>query len=227
LQAGTFEEGARHEPPYRGAVANAVYNTVRNSMKGQPESLVERAIIQAQRQTDLLYLLVVKANVEVIGGKEQRGREYLFLLGYLSAEMNGRITKERVENLRRAALIFIEPVIVLDAAIAQLVAQRLTGQPVLFRDSAVMLAEQLQMANHLSGWFNKLAVEVGVAEINLEELRNSLQSETQQRLSIWVNLARVEMLIIFGKTEETQAALDQCFRLCGPKSDEVKHAVLG
>jgi hypothetical protein len=31
LQAGTFEEGATHMPPYRGVVANAVYDTVRNS----------------------------------------------------------------------------------------------------------------------------------------------------------------------------------------------------
>jgi hypothetical protein len=52
LRAGTFKEGARHSPPYRGAVANAVYDTVRNSMKGQPESLVERAILQARQEAD-------------------------------------------------------------------------------------------------------------------------------------------------------------------------------
>jgi hypothetical protein len=43
VRAGTFEEGARHSPPYRGAVANAVLRTVRNSMKGHPEALIEGA----------------------------------------------------------------------------------------------------------------------------------------------------------------------------------------
>jgi hypothetical protein len=33
-------------------VANAVYDTVRNSMKGQTELLVERAILQARREAD-------------------------------------------------------------------------------------------------------------------------------------------------------------------------------
>ena len=90
--------------------------------------------------------------------------------------------------------MFLESVIIFDAAIAQVAGERLSGQSVLFRDSAVKLAEQLQMATDLSTWFNELAVEVGAAEINLEEVRNSLQSETDQRISTWVSLARVEML---------------------------------
>ncbi len=44
LQAGTFEEAARHSPPYRRTVANAVLRAVRNSMKDQPEPLIERAV---------------------------------------------------------------------------------------------------------------------------------------------------------------------------------------
>jgi hypothetical protein len=67
LQAGTFEEGARRTPPPREAVANAVRSAVRNSMKGQPDLLVERAVLQARREADLLYNLVVGANVAVIG----------------------------------------------------------------------------------------------------------------------------------------------------------------
>jgi hypothetical protein len=43
LHAGTLEEGARHSPPYRGVVANAVFRTVTESMKGQPEELIERS----------------------------------------------------------------------------------------------------------------------------------------------------------------------------------------
>ena len=113
LQAGTFEEGARHAQPYRGTVTNAVYGIVRNSMKGQAEPLIELAVIQARQEADLLYNLVVNANTEVLRNRAQREREYIFLLGYLSAELNGKITKDRVEDLRLAFLMFIEPVIIL------------------------------------------------------------------------------------------------------------------
>ena len=85
LQAGTSEDAARGTPSPRGAVANAVYHTVRNSMKGQPEQLVERAILQARQEADLLYQFVVNANMAVLESRAQGEREYIFLLGYLSA----------------------------------------------------------------------------------------------------------------------------------------------
>src|ERR1039457_4718702 len=129
LQAGTFEEGARGTPPPRGAIANAVRNTVLDSMKGQSKLLVEPAVLQARREADLLYNLVVGANVAVIESREQREREYALLLGYLSAEMRGDLTKDRVQTLRLAVLMFLERVIILDAAIAQVAAERLDGQP--------------------------------------------------------------------------------------------------
>jgi hypothetical protein len=118
------------------------------------------------------------------------------------------------------ALMFLESVIIFDAAIAQVAVEHLSGQPLLFRDTAIKLAEQLQMATDLSTWFNELAVEVGAAEINLEELRNSLQSETDRRIWTWVSLARMEMLSLFGKTEEMHAAMDQYFLLFKSKCPE-------
>jgi hypothetical protein len=96
VQAGTFEEGARHSPPYRGTVANAVFRTVRESMKEQPEPLIERAILQARQEADLLYSLAVNANVEVFENRDQREREYILLLGYLGAELRGESTKDSV-----------------------------------------------------------------------------------------------------------------------------------
>jgi len=75
-------------------------------------------------------------------------------------------------------------VITQDAAIAQVAAERLNGQPVLFRDCSVKLEEQLQMAQELSEHFNFLARAVDADEINLEELRNSLQSETDRQISV-------------------------------------------
>jgi hypothetical protein len=224
LHAGTFEEGARHSPPYRGTVANAVYDAVRQSMKGKPEPLVERAVLQARREADFLYQVVVNANMAVFESSAEREREYIFLLGYLSAEMRGTSTKGGVQHLRLAVLMFIEPVIILDAAIAQVASERLDGQPVLFRDSEQKLQEQLQMAETLSKHFNPLAHPFGIAEINLDELRNCFQSETDGRISIWASLARMQMLTALGKTAEMHAAMDRHFLLVDPKSGEKRCA---
>jgi len=87
IDAGTFEDGALQTPSPREAVANAVFKTVRNSMKGQSELAIERAVLQASQEADLLYNLVVRANVTVLENAEQREREYFLLLGYLRAEM--------------------------------------------------------------------------------------------------------------------------------------------
>ena len=89
----------------------------------------------------------------------------------------------------------------------------LDGQPMLFRDCEVKLKEQLQLAERLSKHFNPLADALDIAEIDLEELRDSLQSEADRRVSIWVSRARVKMLSLFGTSEEMHAALDQGLRL--------------
>jgi hypothetical protein len=214
LHAGTLEEGARHSPPYRGVVANAVFRTVTESMKGQPEELIERAILQARQEADLLYRPAVNANLRVMENWSQREREYVFLLGYLSAEIHGNPTKKRVQILRFTVLVFLKSVVILDAAIGQVAAERFNGQPVLFRDCEVKLKEQLQHAERLSELFNFLAQAPGVAEINLEELRNSLQSEIENQVSIWISLARVEALGHFGTVEQMHAAMDRLFVLC-------------
>jgi hypothetical protein len=221
VQAGTFEEGARHSPPYRGAIANAVLRTVQTSMKGQPELLIERAILQARLEADLLYSLAVNVNVEVIENRQQREREYTFLLGYLSAEMHGNPTKNRVQLLRSTVLMFLESVIVLDAAIIQVAVERLSGQPMLFRDTSAKLGEQLQLAKRLSEHFNSLARTLGAAEIDLEEFRSSLQSETDHQISIWINLARIAALGTFGTEEKMHAAMDEYYLLFERKSEEV------
>jgi uncharacterized membrane protein YqgA involved in biofilm formation len=211
LQAGPFVDGARLAPAPREAVSNAVLSAVQSGMKGQPELLVERAVLQARREADALYNLVVNMNVAVGDSLEQREREYSLLLGYLSAEVHGKTTKNRVEDLRRAVLMFVESVVVLDAAIAQVVAQRLDGQPALFRDCEAVLQEQLQMAETLSKLFNIVAGALNIPKINLDEFRNSLQSETDRRVTIWVRQARLQMLSSFGTPDELQAGLHQFF----------------
>ena len=82
------------------------------------------------------------------------------------------------------------------------------GQPVLFRDTSVILAEQLQMASDLSKWFNEAAVSVGIAQIDLEKLRDSLQSEIDRQISICFHLARVQALDLFGDETKRHAAME-------------------
>jgi hypothetical protein len=205
-QAGTLEEVARHLPPHRSAVANAVYHNVRNSMRGQDDSLIERAIVQYRQEADLLYMLAINANLDVIRTRVQRERECVLLLGYLGAQIRGNPTPDAVQDLRMVVLMFIESVIILDAGIAEVSVDHLNGEPVLFGDAATKLAEQLRMATDLSKYFNELAVEVGAAEIDLEEVRVSLGTETDRQVSSWVHLARADALSLFGTVQEVSAS---------------------
>jgi hypothetical protein len=123
--------------------------------------------------------------------------------------MHGNCTKDRIQILRLTLTLFLESVIVLDAAIGQVAAEHLNGEPILFTNSVIKLAEQLQMAKMLSDYFNSLARALGVTEINLEELRISLQSKTDYQVSLWTNIARAESLSEFGTGAEMRAALEQ------------------
>ena len=81
------------------------------------------------------------------------------------------------------------------------------------------------MAKKLSEHFNLLARSVDAAEVNLEELRNNLQSETDRQISIWVHLARAAALSIFGTEKEVQAAMEQTFLLFKSNFGEAKAEV--
>jgi hypothetical protein len=61
--------------------------------------------------------------------------------------------------------------------------------PILFRDSEQKLDEQLEMAIQLSTWFNETIVWAGSTEIDIEQLRQKLQSEVARKTAIWVSLA--------------------------------------
>jgi len=110
---------------------------------------------------------------------------------------------------------FIEAVFVLDVAITQVANERLNGQVMLFRDCGVKLKEQLGMAKYLSEMFKRLARATGAAEINLGKFRNSLQKETDHQISIWISIARVEALSLFGTEEQVHAAMDQYLSIGG------------
>jgi hypothetical protein len=142
----------------------------------------------------MLYSLVVNLNVRVMETTSQRNREYLFLLALLNAEMRAGLTKESAEILRVLFLMFIESVVILDATMAQVALENLSGQPVLFRDIAVKLEEQVRMSTDLSKLFNETTVSIDTNPINPEELRESLHSEIAHQATSWVHLARMEAL---------------------------------
>jgi hypothetical protein len=66
-------------------------------MKGEAEPLIERAVLQARQEADLLYNLVINANVAVIENGVQREREYILLLGVIGAEWRGKTTEQSIE----------------------------------------------------------------------------------------------------------------------------------
>jgi hypothetical protein len=158
----------------------------------------------------------------------QRNREYLFLLALLNAEMRAGLTKESAEILRVVFLMFIESVVILDATMAQVALENLSGQPVLFRDIALKLAEQVQMATDLSTRFNETTVTVCSEPINLEKLRESLHSEIDHQAISWVHLARMEALSLFGSLGEFHAALGEGLRvlISNPADDTARDLAL-
>jgi hypothetical protein len=61
-----------------------------------------------------------------------------------------------------------------------------------------------------------LANILGAAEISPEQLRSSLQSEIDRQASIWINLAYVAVLGLFGRDQEMRVAMDQYSILFNP-----------
>ena len=76
------------------------------------------------------------------------------------------------------------------------------------------------MAERATEYFNFMARSEGAAEIDLAELRESLRPEIDRQVSIWVNLARLEMLSAFGNTVDVHGAMDRLVLLCEGKSRE-------
>jgi hypothetical protein len=125
-----------------------------------------------------------------------------------------------VELLRITFLIFIKAVVILEAAVSQVAADRFCGEPILFCETALELADQSKKASDLSGWFNELAVGVAVEPIDPDKLREELQPEIDQQTSGWIRLARMESLNLFGTHQELHAAIDEGLRSFRSKDEE-------
>jgi hypothetical protein len=71
-EAGSLVEAALISPAPRQAIANAVNNAIRVSMKGQHEAAIESAIQQGRQQADFLFMLIVETNAGVRGNAAQK-----------------------------------------------------------------------------------------------------------------------------------------------------------
>ncbi len=234
-QAGTFEEAVRQSPFPRDAIANAILKTVRAGMRGLPEPVIQRAILQARQEGDLLYLLTVRANVAVLESRAYSQRDFLILANYVLTLLaiyplvldNLPKATDAIEKLRFALVLFIEDILILEAAVARISSDHLNGQTTLFRDASVALEEQLLPAKTFSHSFNTLASKVGVPEINLASIRTSIRSEVDQQVSSWENLSRLEVLVVFGEGDACRAAANQLFPLVGSGPDEMPRSGVG
>ena len=67
------------------AIANSVDTIVKTSMKGESQTLVDRALLQAHKEAYFLLLLVMNVNHKVLNERFESNREYGFLLPYLES----------------------------------------------------------------------------------------------------------------------------------------------
>jgi hypothetical protein len=112
-------------------------------------------------------------------------------------------------------LCFVEEILSLDSAISQLSEEQFRGQPLLFTDTALKLAEQLDMAALALKYFNLFAKRFNFAEMSAESIRDKLRPEVNQQVSRWRSVARIAMLVVFGEDAELSAAFDQFIRTHG------------
>ena len=119
--------------------------------------MIERAIVQAQKDADFLYMIVVQVNGDTLRQSCARSREYKFLLAYLHAVMHSSIMSDSEMRLRKFTLSFVEQIFLLDETISHIRSRRFGEHFILFSDCAAMLKEQLEMATDVLEVFNIIA----------------------------------------------------------------------
>lgn len=209
----TYDEGARQEPLPRSAIANSVGRNVRDSLKDKSEEMIERAVLQARQEADLLYILVLDLNVWVQNDFIAINREYAFFLGNISALLHSGLFRVAEDNLKALTLYFVERIFVLEAAILRLSVERFGGQQVLFADSVLKLAEVVGFAEKAVDHFNFIAKETGCPALDKDEIRMSLHTEIDQQVARTTLIARSGMLSLFGETSDLRANYDQVIAL--------------
>ena len=213
----TYEEGARQSPLPRSAIANSVERNVRDSLKDKPEEMVERAVLQARQEADLLYNLVVDLNVCVQSDFLAINREYGLFLGMISALFHSALLRVADYKLKELTLFFVKRIFVLEGTISRLSVEQLGGQQVLFVDSAQKLAEVVAFAEKAVDHFNFIAREIGCPPLDNDEIRKNLQAEIDQQVARTILVARGAMLGLFGEDSDLRANYDQVIAVEKPR----------
>jgi hypothetical protein len=222
--AGTLADVSRQSPFPREAVANAVADVVRNNMKGQPEILIERAVLQARQQADVLFNLIVRANLAIHENALDFAREYLLLCGLQRALRQVRNPVEGAETLRLGIVSFFKRLAILDSSISQIASGHFENRSILFSDSEKMLDALLKMAHLLSILFSEIAGKIGVAEISLESVRSTMQSKIDEEASSWISLARLFMFAGLGEEKDFRVLFEKLLTI--PKQRSTRSAAL-
>jgi hypothetical protein len=203
--AAGYMDGGLESPPPREILAKSVSRATRNSMKGHPEPAVEQAIQQARQQADLLYQLVVQANSSILGDAYETRKSLMLVSGHLQATIcvpEDRIKESGlIPRLRLSLTLVLENFLITEEACSRISSERLEGQDVLFPDTRRELSEQIQVMKMLSDCFNEGATDFGEDGIDWEQIRTSIQPDVDQQVANWVDLARTDMLLAYGKPD--------------------------
>ncbi|MGA2859218.1 MAG: hypothetical protein ABSE40_20315 [Candidatus Sulfotelmatobacter sp.] len=224
-QAGDFEHGALQSPPPRGVLANAVLNSVRKAMKGQPESLIEQAVQQARQEADQLYILAVDTNVRILETRNARKREVLLVLAHFLTALQVPVKPISMEYLRSSLVVLVEEVVLTAETTKRIAAEYFDGQNVLFSDARGELEDQIQTMVKVCAAFNSLAAHLGQPPLDLRRIREDLESRIEEQVSTAAEIALGDTLGLFGDEASRVSAMVEFARKHAqhpdPNSDDV------
>jgi len=191
----------------RETLWKSISRTVRSNLKGQPELVVERAVRQARQEGDLLYNIVVMANISVQREFERRCREWFFVCQFLKAMSRREGGTDSEAEFRAITLSFVEEVLVMDEVILQISHERFGGNQILFLDSASKLRNQLYAVDVILERFNMFARASGSKELSVDEIRDRLRPDANEQVAHWLGCARANMLAAFGEDRDLRPVL--------------------
>jgi len=110
---------------------------------------------------------------------------------------------------RLATLSVVEPVLILDAAIHRISAERFGGHSILFTDSVVALKDQLGLVDKAVQVFNCLARHAKFAELDEAEVAERLEPRVSGQVLAWELVAQATTLALSGKREGYRAIFDR------------------
>jgi hypothetical protein len=109
-------------------------------------------------------------------------------------------------------LEFLQSILVLEATVSRISAERFGGHPILFSDSMEKLNKQLALVDELLGYYNLLAREAHFAELTRNSISDSMGPLVDRKMSDIVLVAKAEMLAQQGEKVELRAIFAELVR---------------